>query len=509
MAARSQDVPEATTDYVRVRDDGPTHAASTSGVPLRTKVLQSRGVDSDDLIPSKVPATDGNFGFVQRLVSKVRQNKGLGVAAAIAAVLLVALLVANRKGGLFSTVSDLVDHAAVDWNVDLNVAFIGGSYFYVNDIPRLMEAISDGHIHQDSVIHSSAGSLPDMLMRGNGMYYAWRTDKALMAENYYYGDHGDDSEAIYDYGLCTVAQIMYGYDEILTYGNNDNAYINDYKNPCIVDEGYYEYETEHLQYSNVSMTERWDYIVLVDQTKRMAVAEAKEESIYALKYGYGPLLAGTGAIPVLVDTHAFWSNQTNMTGLGDDVEDFQALIYSGVQEYVDALASVLPSDQTPLVAPIGLTYLAIYEDDPTAWEKLFVDDEMHASVHGSYVFATVLYATIYGHMPDQSVAIPNGGIENLFAECRKLLLDDDSSSSYYNNQEEEEDQPDNNEEDEDNNYYDYNLYNMANEEDNYNANSNSNSNSNNSPFPTASEARYYRNWARRVTLQGYVPGSLR
>jgi len=192
-----------------------------------------------------------------------------------------------------------------------------------------------------------------------------------------------------------------------------------------------------------------DYVVLVDQTKRMAIESARKETIYALANAYGPLLNSSGAIPVIVDTHAFWSEETNMTGL-DSVEYFQSLIYDGVEDYVNALANVLPDWQYPVVAPIGIAYLTVYEERPRIWKKLFIDDNMHSSVHGSYLFACVLYATLYGHLPDKRTA---SKAEYLFADSRKLV--------------------------------------------------------GRLEYPSESEAYYYRNVARRVALRGYVPNSMR
>ena len=36
-----------------------------------------------------------------------------------------------------------------------NVAFAGNSYFLVNDLPRLMETMANGQMHQDSCLHGS------------------------------------------------------------------------------------------------------------------------------------------------------------------------------------------------------------------------------------------------------------------------------------------------------------------------------------------------------------------
>ena len=408
------------------------------GVGLVRPTTAAHGGGDD--IATKVPAANGFSGLAHYVMFTLS-------SAGMFHVVLFAAMTFGLVYGVYANRFKITDvDLLVDWSLELNVAFVGNVYLFVNDVPRVMECISNYHIHQQSVIHASAKSLATILLTGSGMYKQWRTDEAYM-ENYTtsYGYN----ESIYDYGLCTVAQILVGYDEILTYGNQDGAYYNDMRNPCIMDKGYKEYVDEILYNDNQSYV-NWDYVVLVDQTKRMAFEEARQETIYSLANAYGPLLNNTGAIPVLVDTHSFWSEEANMTGL-QSVEYFQSLIYDGVEDYVNALASVLPPWQYPVVAPIGIAYLTVYEERRSLWQKLFIADGIHSSVHGSYLFACVLYATLYGHLPERTRTVRK--VEYLFADSRKLV--------------------------------------------------------GTLEYPTESEAYYYRNVARRVALRGYVPSLLR
>lgn len=409
-----------------------TNNKSTTTSLTENLVSDDKGTD----IPSKVPATDG-------LISTLRQmacTSSFGYAFmffGMASALLYGVLSDSRLSYSLSDVD-----ISIDWDEELNVAFVGNSYLFINDIPRVMEAISEYHIHQESVIHSTGGSLGNLLLTGNGMYPRWKSDEAVLES--YVNDYGNNV-TIYDYGLCTIAQILEGYDEILSYGNEDEAYYNDGKNPCIRDKNYFNY----IQNKLANSTFEWDYVVLVDQTKRMAIEEARQQSIYALTNAYGPLIEATGAIPVIVDTHAFWSDSTNMTGLVD-IPTFQSLIYDGVLDYVEALASVLQDWQAPVIAPVGLAFLVVYEENYNLWQKLFIDDDIHSSVHGSYLFSCVLYATMYGHLPRRST---NAQIETLFSNSRLLV-------------------------------------------------------GQGIEYPTAREAFYYRRVAKRVALDGYIPTSM-
>mmetsp|Transcript_20743 Transcript_20743/g.44908 ORF Transcript_20743/g.44908 Transcript_20743/m.44908 type:complete len:668 (+) Transcript_20743:130-2133(+) len=394
--------------------------------------------ENDD--PAKPSPLEAKFwrGLVDSAKQSVRADPLKYAAFATAAIFLIGF-------GLFLHRYFVHDTPYfVNWNRSLNVAFIGNEYLYANDIPRVMEAISEGHIHQESVIHASKGSIPALLMRGNGMYGTWNTENAYVDTVQY---DGEEQQSIYDYGLCTVGQILEGYDEILSFGNEDNAYYDDGLNPCIQDEAYFYYTSNEVAESN----NKWDYVVLADDTMRMATStDSRQDSIYALAYAYAPMIAKGNAIPVIVDTHSYWANDNDDgTSYGDPVE-FQSMIYAGVYEYQEALANALPSSQRPMVAPVGIAYLTVYEERPDTWEKLF-SDGVHASVHGSYLFACVLYSTLYGHLPQKH----NEEVESLFASARQLADNGDGVS-----------------------------------------------------YPDAHDAAYLRHVARRVVLRGYIPRDL-
>jgi hypothetical protein len=401
-----------------------------------TQNLMTDNGDGND-IPSKVPTSDGLASKIHYMISNPMFSYALLFFGMVAGLFYGVVTNAH----LLYALSDL--DINTNWDEELNVAFIGNSYLFINDIPRVMEVLSEDHIYQESVIHSTGGSLGNLLLTGNGMYPRWKTDEAFLES---YVNDNESNVTIYDYGLCTVAQILQGYDEILSYGNEDGAYYNDGKNPCIRDQNYFNYIDDKLSTSKF----QWDYIVLVDQTKRMAVEEARQQSVYALSNAYGPLIEYTGAIPVIVDTHAFWSDSTNMTGLVD-IPTFQTLIYEGVLDYVQALAEVLPDWQSPVVAPVGLAFLVVYEENYNLWKKLFIEDNIHSSVHGSYLFSCVLYATLYGHPPRRNM---NTQTESVFARSRLLVGQDIA-------------------------------------------------------YPTSDEAYYYWRVAKRVALQGYIPKSMR
>jgi hypothetical protein len=243
-------------------------------------------------------------------------------------------------------------------------------------------------------------------------------------------------------------EILQGSDEYIGYGNPYGKYSNDGLNPCMGNEYYATYESDRFSADPPS----WDYVILADQTKRVAVEGARQDTLSALSSVYAPLLNASGAIPVIVNTHAFWSSTTNMTGL-DDIPTFTALINQGVDEYAETLSSLLPRSQRPIVAQVGLAFLTVWEEEYDLWEALFVADMMHSSVYGTYLVSCVLYMTVFGHrLPDSEAAHPEN-VPGLFYRSRKLV---ETKSVTY---------------------------------------------------PSADEASYLRNVARRVALKGHIPSS--
>ena len=381
--------------------DGATITPASKGEP---GIHVDNKETGDDDIPSKVPLTDGWFG---RLLS-----------FNIGPYMLVVVFLAIFGGFLYSAAKEYGYNLnwanifrKIDWDQELNVAFIGTAFFYVNDISRVMESISDYHIHQMSVIHPG-GSLGSLLATGNGMYQVWQTEEADIGEGYYenYGGY----RTMYDFGACSVAQLLQGYDEYMDGGNAYGVYYDDGLNPCLQDNIYENYVANKL----VNESFKWDFVVFADQTKRMAMELARNDTVTVLVDNYAPFLLDSGATPVIVGPHAFMSSKTNMTGLGN-IPAFTALIHQGVDAYVEALANELPQSQAPVVCPLHLGFLLVWEEDYDFWQTLFVRDLMHSSLRGTYLFANILYTTLFGHLPDTDVSIPEY-MDLLFVDVRKM-----------------------------------------------------------------------------------------
>jgi hypothetical protein len=200
------------------------------------------------------------------------------------------------------------------------VAIIGNSMCYYNDLPRLLEKLGDGHIQQNSCLHGDA-SLSSILLWGNGMAIKWKTGNARDID-------GDRTQ--YDFGACTVPQLLFGCkyggfvenlihchliychlshyfafsisgqttddEDLETKVNNggwadDDGSIYESKayddffsyydgsNPCLAHEGYYDYLQKRYSIYGV---ESWDFVIMNDNTRSPARYDTREKSLEAL-----------------------------------------------------------------------------------------------------------------------------------------------------------------------------------------------------------------------------------
>lgn len=240
------------------------------------------------------------------------------------------------------------------------------------------------------------------------MFHKWRTENAMVGDSHY------------DLGACTVAQLLLGYDENLSSMNDNGYYRDDGTNPCFLDEDYLENIDDTLV-----PAVQWDYVVMNDQSKRPAFSSVRQVSVQTLENSYVPMLLESGATPILMATHGYEANGTTMDGLGN-VSDFTSRVYYGYQQYAQALAANLPNNQQPRIAPTGLGFLYLYENDYDLWDKLFfTKDRFHPSPHGTYLMGCILYTTMFGKMPPRLFL----GSKYLWKRARKMDVGGRSSDA--------------------------------------------------------------------------------
>ena len=138
---------------------------------------------------------------------------------------------------------------------EIHVAFVANSITFVNDLPRFMVAFSGNTMVQNSCLHGSL-SFATMLKKGNGMYRKWRTEAARMPGNF-------ENYRVYDFGACSFPQLLFGYDDNLSYGNENGLYTDDGRKPCLVDPVYLQYLNQMYETTGPPS---WDFVVMNDQT---------------------------------------------------------------------------------------------------------------------------------------------------------------------------------------------------------------------------------------------------
>ena len=308
----------------------------------------------------------------------------------------------------------------------VSVAFIGNSIQYYNDFPRFMEALSDGHISQNSCLHGNA-DLSSLFSNGNGMYDKWNTGPAKILEvNFTYNNQGED-QPLYDFGACSVAQLLFGADERLTdylnfnVSNNlsdesDNLMENDGTNPCFENPWYYSYLQSKYQYEGPP---RWDYIVINDNTRSPCCTTQRANGIEMLRDVYIPWFLDTGATPIFLDTHAYWAPTRDMRGL-TDIPTFTSLSYEGYREYINIVSTYLPPEQQPRLAPVGLAFLMVWEEDFALWESLIHYDHIHPSPSGTFLQGCIVYAAIFGKLPPVDIITGHESFQ-FFEATRRMV----------------------------------------------------------------------------------------
>ena len=335
-----------------------------------------------------------------------------------------------------SSVDDSTEEEEVE---EISVAFVGNSMFYFNDFPRFFQVLSsrgNKRVIQNSCLHGGA-SIPSLLLEGNAMFPQFETPQAVLTNtNTSITSSSDSSDTtihsiIYDYGACTVEQLLTGTDPrlddpgyaVTVTGPEDKNSTHQNRNPCREDAAYLAYAKDYFfhfvqqqQHNHPTFTKTWDYVMINDNTRNPARASTRARSLQFLERFYLPWLIQTGATPVFLWTHAYAVNSTptrNMAGL-EDVANFTSLTGVGVRAYAQLLESALSNNhQTPRIAPVGLAFLLVHEEDPDLWSTLFhAADHIHASPAGTFLQGCIVYHTLFGTMPPPLLIIEHSSDHN-------------------------------------------------------------------------------------------------
>jgi hypothetical protein len=174
---------------------------------------------------------------------------------------------------------------------------------------------------------------------------------------------------------------------------------------------------------------QWDYILINDNSRNPCCTSQREIGLKYLESVYIPWFKKTKATPIFLDTFPYWASERHMSGL-IDIPTFASVTYSGYQQYRDLVASALPEAQRPRIAPVGLAMLLIWEENPAFWETLMHYDEVHLSPSGTFLEACIVYATIFGKLPDPHVIFNDDGVANLWRTARRMAPEQHGTKAF-------------------------------------------------------------------------------
>jgi hypothetical protein len=435
---------------------------SINNSTIATNTLSMSGDDNDySLGPDKIHDLEEDEEEKSKLC-RMSDTKVMERVTAVAAAMLafwynlskitqVALVSGAAIGAVIVVVLTIFGTRTPAFPAHINVAFVGNSNMYVNDLPRFVQNIGGGHISQDSVIRNSAGIL-NIIMKGNGMYKKWATKKAMI-NGVKFEQLDGNTAYLYDMGACSVPQLLTGHDDMISKANALGTFVDDGTNPCFQDEAYREYQESFT----LKIRGGWDFVVIGDQSKNMINDEGRKQALTAFNYTYGPLLRKKHISPIIVQPHASFEDGVNSTSI-THITTFTALIMEGAQIYKNYINRRTGLFSHAHIAPVGNAFMTVFEESQfDLYPKLFLNDETHPSAYGTFLYGTVIYATITGYMPKYNrVVIDDLKNSPLFATARKLQ----ASSSDVG-------------------------------------------------YPTKEEAAFLYNIAKKVALRGYKPKALR
>ena len=84
----------------------------------------------------------------------------------------------------------------------------------------------------------------------------------------------------------------------------------------------------------------------------------------------------------------------------------------------------LSSSAAAFVAPVGMAWKQVYEDNNGLFAKLYAADDINPSVLGSYLYGLVLYASITGETPQDIIWAPKGitANERSYLQCVAAMV---------------------------------------------------------------------------------------
>lgn len=203
----------------------------------------------------------------------------------------------------------------------------------------------------------------------------------------------------------------------------------------------------------------WDYIIMADQSQAPARSYSRLPSLKVLEEKYVPSFLKNVQqqqqqqqeqrpeeedttklpIPIFIQTHAYrkMNNKFEAEDYQNDLQDFDhftTLLREGINEYSELVTTQLRNYYTinnnsndnsnnennnnneeeqqqklrqqqqetmTLIAPVGEAYAILYHTNKKLWDKLYDKDNYHPSPYGTWLQVCILFMIIIGEVPPQ------------------------------------------------------------------------------------------------------------
>ena len=149
--------------------------------------------------------------------------------------------------------------------------------------------------------------------------------------------------------------------------------------------------SDHIQSSetlNLLNSEKWDFVVLQEQSEIPSVAQARTQTMYPAARKLVQKIKDSGATPIFFVT---WAHRDGWPENGmTNYVSMQAQINYGYVEIAQELNAP--------IAPIGAAWLNAAKERPEL--VLWQEDGSHPTEQGTYLAACVFYAVIFHESPN-------------------------------------------------------------------------------------------------------------